>query len=320
METNLSISSDFASYVYRTQELRDNTLDQAQLETRCPLDNGRHDCTSTPARYTVNRLDKFPLELLTEVLLQLDIPSLTRFRAVNHRTMELVNSIRQYAAIIQHCPNIIRAIVSIQADGFDCATLYNTLCTTRCSTCNHFGDHLYLIDCRRACYFCFIYRPEYFPLTSREAYRLFTSNAKPQSRAESSRKRRELTKLPSILSLPGRYCCAYNNDGTEGKLQQRRLRLYDRQAVVQSLVADALPRSDRVTGEPKRHMAIISAPVLLDGGRQVDHGFFCVPCRDEGDMDFRIKYTTEEISRHFASFGQVVKSPAPGRYMHVTKD
>ena len=96
-----------------------------------------------------NQLDSLPLELFIEVLLQLDIPSLTRFRGINRRTMELVNSVHQYTAIIEHCPNIIRAIVSIQADAFDCRTLYRTLCTSRCSTCNRFGDHLYLIDCRR---------------------------------------------------------------------------------------------------------------------------------------------------------------------------
>ncbi|KAJ3821493.1 hypothetical protein EV361DRAFT_974071 [Lentinula raphanica] len=266
MGTNLPISSDLAPYVYRSHRISDNTLDQAQLETRCPFDNGRHDCTSISARYTANQFDQLPLELLTEVLLQLDFPSLTRFRTVNRRTMELVNSIRQYTAIIEHRPNIIRAVVSVQADGFDCATLYKTLCTTR--------------YCRRVCYLCFIYRPEYFPLTRREAYRLlayrlFISNAKLQTKAESSRKRLDLTKLPSILSLP----------------------------VVQHLASDGLPKFDKVAREPKRYMAIISAPISSGA-----------------HMNFESKYTTEEISRHFASFGPVVESSVPGRFMHATKD
>jgi len=75
--------------------------------------------------------------------------------------MQLVNSIRQYTAIIKHCPNIIRAIVSIQGDAFDCRTLYRTRCTTRCSTCIRFGN--LIDDCRRVCLFCFSERPEYFP-------------------------------------------------------------------------------------------------------------------------------------------------------------
>ncbi|KAG6838827.1 hypothetical protein C0991_008076, partial [Blastosporella zonata] len=117
METNLPNSPE---YVYWTHNIRDNTLDNAQLETRCPLDNGRHDYIPISTCFAAGQLDRLPLELLIEVLLLLDIPSLTRFRGLNRRTMELVNSVRQYTAIIEHCPNIIRAIVSIQADAFDC--------------------------------------------------------------------------------------------------------------------------------------------------------------------------------------------------------
>ena len=323
MEKNLPISPDLALQVFRKQIFRDYTLDDAQLETRCPLDNGRHNCTPISTCFATNQLDRQPLELLIEVLLHLDIPSLTRFRGLNRFTMELVNSVHQYTSIIEHCPNIIRAIVSIQADGFDCGTLYRTLCTSRCFTCNRFGDHLYLIDCRRVCYFCFTRRVEYFPLTSGQAAKFFTPNAKPGSKAKSSRRKLlELAKTPSILSLPGRYCGAWTTRG--GGFQARRLRLYDRRTVVQSLTGSGLPQSDNTTREPKRFMAIISAPVLLNAGQQVDHGFFCLGCRDETDektKHFRIKYTTEDMSEHIASYGRVERrSRIPGRFMHVTKD
>ena len=324
METNLPNSPDIALPVYRTLNICDNTLDDAKLETRCPLDNGRHDSTPISTCFSTNQLDRLPLELLIEVLLRLDIPSLTRFRGLNRRAMELVNSVHQYTTIIEHCPNIIRAIVSIQADAFDCGTLYRTLCTSRCFTCNRFGDHLYLIDCRRVCYFCFTQRAEYFPLTSREASKFFTPNAKPRSKAKSSRKLLELAKPPSILSLPGRYCCGCTSRG--GILRARRLRLYDRRTVVQSLAGSGFPQSDNTTREPKRFMAIISAPVLLNAGRQVDHGFFCLGCRDRDESDeeiehFRIKYTTEDISEHIASSGRVEMTPGfPDEFMHVTKD
>jgi hypothetical protein len=69
-------------------------------------------------------------------------------------------------------------------------------------------------------------------------------------------------------------------------------------------------------------MAIISAPVLLNAGRQVDHGFFCLGCRDETDektKHFRIKYTTEDMSEHITSYGRVERTPRiPGRFTHVT--
>ena len=268
MEMKPPDSPDFALvHVRRKLNNCNNTLDDVQLETRCPLDNGRHDCMPISMCFSANQLDRLPLELLIEILLQLDIPSLTCFRGLNRHAMKIVNSVRQYTAIIEHCPNIIHAIVSIQADSFDCGTLYRTLCTSQCSTCNHFGDYVYLIDCCRVCYFCFTMRAEYFPLTSREAskfFKFFAPNAKPKRDAKSSHKLLALAKLPSILSLPGRYCFAWTE---RGGTWQRRLRLYDRRAVVQSLVGSGLPQSDKTTREPKRFMAIISAPVLLNSGR-----------------------------------------------------
>ena len=315
-------STGIALYAYKKQNIRDNTLDDAQLEVRCPLDNGRHDCTLVPQAicHSTNQLDRLPVELLVEILLQLDIPSLTRFRCLSRRGMALVNALPQYTAILKHCPNIIRAIVSIQADGFDCGTLYRTLCTSQCSTCNQFGDHLYLIDCRRTCYLCYITRPEFFPLSSREACRLFSSSAKRQD--TSPRKLLELVKVPSILSLPGRYCSAWTSRG--GNLQPKRIRLYDRQAVVQYLEGGGLPQSDKGTREPKRFMAIITAPVLLNGGRQVDRGLFCRGCEDDIDergRHFRIKYTVEGLAKHIARYGQVKEMPLVyGRFMHVIRE
>jgi len=322
MEMNLPNPPDFAPHVYRTNNICDNTLDDAQLETRCPLDIGQHDCTPISTCFVTNQLDRLPLELLIEVLLQLDIPSLTRFRGLNRHAMELVNSVHQYTAIIKHCPNIIRAIVSIQADAFDCSTLYRTLCTSRCFTCNRFGDHLYLIVCCRVCYLCSTQRAEYFPLTSREASKFFTPIAKPRSNAKSSRKLLELVKPPSILSLPRRYCSAVIFRG--GVLWARQLQLYHRWAVVQSLAGSGLPQSDNTTREPKQFMAIISTPVLLNAGWQVDHRFFCLGCRNKRDgiiACFRIKYTTEDMSEHIASYRRVERRPrTPSGFMHITKD
>ena len=87
-----------------------------------------------------SQLDKLSLQVIIAVVLLLDIPSLTRFCSFSHCIMQLVNSVRQYTSIIDHCPDIIRAIMSIQADALHCATLYRTLSTTRCSICNCFGN------------------------------------------------------------------------------------------------------------------------------------------------------------------------------------
>ncbi|KAI1109115.1 hypothetical protein F5Y14DRAFT_433804 [Nemania sp. NC0429] len=305
---------------YTKQPICDNTLDNAQLETRCPLDNGRHSDASGPLRYSAGKLDQLPAELLIYILQQVDIPSLTGFRRVNRRAMDLVNSLPDYNALVKHCPNIIRAILSVQANSFDCRTLYRTLSTTQCSTCNRFGDHLYLIDCRRVCWFCYIFRPEFFPLTTKQASAFFTPNLNKRGKAVTSRQLLHAANPPSILSLPGRYCTAWGNEG--GNLARKRLRLYDRRSVVHNPAETGLPKLDKTTREPRRFMAIITAPYLLDNGRRVDWGYFCTGCREEKEEEtrhFRIKYTKAGLLEHLAKYGPVEETPRiPGRFMHAT--
>ncbi|KAM0327406.1 hypothetical protein ACHAQA_005692 [Verticillium albo-atrum] len=319
MENTLSDLPGFA--LYTKQNICDNTLDDAQLETRCPLDKGRHANASIPVHISAGQLDQLPAELLIQVLLQIDIPSLIHFRRVNRRAMGLVDSVPQYAALIKHCPNIIRAILSIRADAFDCDTLYRTLSTHRCSACQRFGDHLYLIDCRRVCYFCFTRRLEYFPLTIGQASSFFTPDGTRQRKAVSTRRLLHAANLPSILSLPGRYCTAWGSDG--GNLARKRLQLFDRRAVVHSRAGSGLPKLDKTTREPRRFMAIITAPYLLDAGRQADWGYFCLGCREEKEektRHSRIKYTREDMMEHIARYGSVGETPMiPGRFMHVTQ-
>jgi hypothetical protein len=68
-------------------------------------------------------------------------------------------------------------------------------------------------------------------------------------------------------------------------------------------------------------MAIITAPYLLDAGRQADRGYFCLGCRDEKEektRHFRNKYTREDMLEHVARYGPVEETPRiPGRFMHV---
>lgn len=59
--------------VYMHQHITDHTLDDAQLETQCPLDNGRHTDVSIPPRYSVGQLDQPLAELLIQVLLYTDV-------------------------------------------------------------------------------------------------------------------------------------------------------------------------------------------------------------------------------------------------------
>lgn len=74
--------------------------------------------------------------------------------------------------VAEHCPDILRTILSIRANSFDCRTLYRTLCTTESATCDQFGNYLYLITCKRVCYLCFVENLDYLPTFLTQAARL----------------------------------------------------------------------------------------------------------------------------------------------------
>ncbi|KAI3335105.1 hypothetical protein F4824DRAFT_166216 [Ustulina deusta] len=284
--------SQLEAYAYRKSRIVDYTLDDADLETRCPLDNGRH---LIPPQDSLGQLDMLPLELLTCIFLTLDLPSLTIFRRVNRRAMGLVDSLHQYQMVLKHCPNVLRAIISIDARYFDCRTLYKTLSTTKCEACDRFGGYLYLITCKRVCYFCFTLNPDYFPVSATRAAKHL------------GLPRKEIKHLPHILSLPGKYT-------TFCKLSRNRMTLFDRQAVLKSTlktstlaIDDSIRQQDLTTREPRRHMSIISAPCFGSSGLSADWGFYCAGCRESKELEknLRNKYTANGIVDHIRRYGAV---------------
>ncbi|KAI0203373.1 hypothetical protein F4808DRAFT_42005 [Astrocystis sublimbata] len=278
-------------HTYRKSRIVDFTLDDADLETRCPLDNARH---AFQPLHGVSQLDKLPLEIITEILIALDLPTLIAFRRVNYHAMSLVDSVYQFRMIRKHCPNVLRAILSINARFLDCRTLYETLLTTKCATCRHFGNYLYVLTCKRVCYSCFTSNLNYFPVSSRHA-------AKHTGLKIKDLKRR----LPHVSSLPGRYT-------SFGRLARSRTLLFDRQSMVEGIwhgsvlgPGETIQQQDRMTTEPRRYMSIISAPYLASSGQSADWGYFCTRCKESTDPAtfFRIKFTKDGILNHLKQHG-----------------
>lgn len=58
-------------FTYTKHGLFYGSLDNAQLETRCPLDNGRHAYAPNPSRRleSVGQLDQLPADMLIYVIL-----------------------------------------------------------------------------------------------------------------------------------------------------------------------------------------------------------------------------------------------------------
>lgn len=262
----------------------DHILDDAELSTQCPLDNGKH--VMVPKR-SVGQLDLLPPELINQVLRMLDIPTLAAFRRVNQRALLLVDSLPPYRRLWALCPTILRAVVSINATSFSCATLFQVLTTEKCETCSLFGGFLYLITCKRVCYFCFTTRKEYFPVSLTLAAR------------QTKLPKKALSGLPQVRSLPGRYTAI-------AKLSRNRVTLVDRPALLRlSEGAEMLnKRVGHATTEPRRYMPIVAAPRLHLREQAADWGLHCSLCRDniEPSTHFRIQYNRQDIVKHFQDY------------------
>lgn len=305
------------SVTYRRHEFPDNTLDDAQLETRCPLDNGRCIDMSIPPRHTIGQLDTLPAEILLLMLPHVDIPSLTRFRSVNRRAMELTDAIPQYAALLKHCPNIVRAVVSVQADAYSCDTLYKTLFSERCTSCERFGGYLYLITCRRVCYMCLNRNRGYSAFTLGVMERFYPPTETQHQGRKTSRQNPLAANLPSIMGLPGLYRGG-KGEGP-GRLVPNRFRLFDRRAVLQGS-KESVARLEPWQTDPLPYMAVITAPYLFDSGRQADWGYFCLGCKIEGGrphlLHYKTKFSRDGMLDHIRRFGPVLGPTMSGSFYH----
>lgn len=280
------------SLLKRPPGMWDNTLGDAKLEKQCPLDNGRHATHRQPGaeyEYSAGQLHLLPLELITDILLALDIPSLTTFRRVNRCAMNLVDSLRQCRMILEHCPNVLRAILSVRASSFNCRFLYATLTGSKRGSCHRFGGYVYLITCQRVCHYCFCHHPDYMPVPARMV-------RKVTNLSESS-----LDRIPHAISVPGRYTPSNGHWSS-------RIPFLDMPALLQA-TQDANSRlvlpPDFSNKTYLRYMFISPAPYFSQSGQTAEWGLYCQTCMHNrlgapGSVaDHRSQYTTEEFWAHY---------------------
>lgn len=320
----------------KVESPRKTTLCDNDLARNCPLDNGRHHLVP---KFSLGALDRLPWELLSAVLVHTDLQTLTNFRRVNQRAMDVVDSLPQYQAILVHIPNALRGILSIGTGHWiTCQLLYDKLCTAECERCGDFGDYLYIVTAKRVCYLCFT-ENETFVLLKREDATL-----------KFGLRRIELAYLPQMKSIPGRY-------GSSQRYQRAGLTLYDfesarnagiavygsiewmemtvglvesskwarfnkrvaRKAANPAAPTPHRPRTvsdivDEHEFNPNRFMAIVRAPWLNPHTKISTMGFQCPahihyygkpshPCY------FRRKFTAESFAEHIKEHG-VIKNSA----------
>ncbi|KAH7309654.1 hypothetical protein B0I35DRAFT_440397 [Stachybotrys elegans] len=147
-------------------------------------------------------LDRFPNELLHEVLSNLDFQSITRISRVSRRGRNTVRSLPAYQSLMKHAPDAMAALGQTRLLHLHSASkLLAALQTERCATCPAYGAFLFLPTCERCCRHCLRFHPlkgVMTPTTATTTFALTLAAAK---------------QLPVMLSIPGTY-------GTKPKLEQ----------------------------------------------------------------------------------------------------
>lgn len=119
------------------------------------------------------------MELLSEIILLIDLRCLTDFRRDNQRAMQVVDSISQYRTILAHSPGSLRGTLIVETASFiSCRDLFDILCTAKCEECEDFGGFICMLTCRRICFLCLSENPNYHPLLVCEAVRKFGLDSK----------------------------------------------------------------------------------------------------------------------------------------------
>jgi hypothetical protein len=322
MESVIRDSPIIDGLTYQRPNLKDFTLDDNDLTRTCPLDYYRH---NIDPRHDLGTLDTLPLELLGLILIQIDIRSLTDFRRINNRAMQVVDPVVEYRLIRRHTPDLIRGILSIEIGShISVQALFKTLNESRCEDCGDFAGYIYLLTCKRVCFLCLYEKPRYFPLSIFEAARQFGVP------------RRLLVSLPAIKSIPG--CYSPNEYKRKARFilvdsesaRKTGLAHYKGNAPLMDYrVATAeldrmhswrmeimreeyIPR--RRPGRSVRETPVsdarrfIRAPWIRPPTNAVGWGFHCVGCKEHHVrrlLHWRRKYCVETFSHHIEQCGRV---------------
>lgn len=330
MEERQRITAQFRDFTYKSVPIKDYSLDE-----NLPTQPNCYVCTSSP-KVGLGSLDTLPLEILHNILPQLDLLTLTDFRRVNQRALQLVASLPQFKAINSHARDALRGILSIETGRWiTCEDLYATLCTAQCERCGDFGAYLYILTCKRVCFLCFTQAEAYLPLRFIHATQKFGLD------------RSILNTLPRMRSIPGKYA---NNpkkcrerltlvdpesarragialhgsvaamedhawDIAGQKMLRYEVRLAQLSAGLSGSSTTRRPRIegpfDRESDNPLRFMAIVHMPWLNRTTQDIELGSFCVGCEGSYNahrnkpMYFRRRFNVDSFNAHLKECGSI---------------
>lgn len=164
------------------------------------------------SKMSLGDFDQLPVELLLQALRHMDMQALFNLRQVNLRARQVVDSLREYKAVVSHGLTAYCALLRMRlAAHVTLLDFYRVLCSRDCALCGKFGGFVFLPTWIRCCFECIEEDPETRTVTVAEARRLFRL-----SRAELGRQR-------SFQTLPGMYTTGLYS--MERSYQRNRIKL-----------------------------------------------------------------------------------------------
>lgn len=229
---------------------------------------------ATPFQRTSNvglgSLDRLPLELLFDTLYSLDMHSLFKFRQINLRSRQIVDSLSQYQRVVSHGLNLFCALLRTRlAIDIFLLDFYDALCIKTCTLCGEFGGLIFLLTWKRCCFKCLQGSPETQVRT--------LASVRKQLRMTKV----ELDQLRSFKSLPGIY--SMNESVQKSRitivslhqatlacrrqphaLAQAQPASFDRNQKLNFMGSCALPYYDKQTGRVERGISCAGCQLAIE--------------------------------------------------------
>lgn len=110
----------------------------------------------------LRRLDRLPVEVLSMIVLNMDVRSCLAFRSTNRNARQIVSHLREYTVVATHAVEAIQTIVKTDVCGIiTIGDVYRLLCSKSCHLCLKDGraNYISLPLIARICYDCHCRHP-----------------------------------------------------------------------------------------------------------------------------------------------------------------
>jgi hypothetical protein len=149
----LLMDSNIDSLTYTHDDLRSDWFHLDRLLDRMAPFFSIDD--STPPTNGLGALTALPAELIFNILEDLSISDLMRFRRCNRYSTYFVDTIPSLRTVLRIAPNTVKGIVALQVSThITIKQLCQKLYQRECDGCGELAQCIYLPTCLRACFFC----------------------------------------------------------------------------------------------------------------------------------------------------------------------